>query len=246
MAGSISTFKSSFTTDLARPSRFDVQFPIPLALFPYRNTSQQLTLRCEAAQLPSRTLATTEQKIGANPVEKYPYMSNYNEASMTFIVSDDMSEKNFFDAWIELINPSYSYNLGYKDDFVSTITINQYDVTNHKSYSINLIDAYPIVVNQLDLNWSSTDAHKLTVVFAYTYWQNNSIQNLGQSLLQTLLSDVTSGLFSDSATTGIPYATAVSPIDQAIDEQAKSAAEYDAQIQNTTDQYLAELAPKDN
>jgi len=64
--------------------------------------------------------------------------------------------------------------------------------------------------------------------------------------LQTLLSDVTSGLFSDSATTGIPYATAVSPIDQAIDEQAKSAAEYDAQIQNTTEQYLAELAPKDN
>jgi hypothetical protein len=67
-------------------------------------------------------------------------------------------------------------------------------VTNNKSYSINLIDAYPISVNQLDLDWSNTDYHKLTVVFAYTYWQNNSVQSIGSSLLQTLLSEVTAGI----------------------------------------------------
>ena len=86
-----------------------------------------------------------------------------------------MSEKEFFDGWMELINPSSTFIFKYKGDYVTDITVNQYDVTNTVSYSVNLVDAFPISVNQLDLDWSSTDYHKLTVVFAFTYWKNNSI-----------------------------------------------------------------------
>ena len=64
MAGSINDFKSSFSKDLARPSRFDVNIPIPLTLLPYIRSSRNLNYRCENAQLPGRTFATTEQKIG--------------------------------------------------------------------------------------------------------------------------------------------------------------------------------------
>jgi len=194
MAGSITEFKSSFGNDLARPSRFDVTIPIPIVLLPFRNTARQLSLRCETAQLPSSTLSTTEQRIGSNPVERYPYQSTYNDLELTFIVSDDMSEKVFFDSWLELINPSYNFNFKYKSDYSVTMQVNQYDVTNNKSYAINLIEAYPIAVNQLDLDWSSTEHHKLTVVFAYTYWQNNSLQSIGSSLLQTALSQITAGI----------------------------------------------------
>jgi hypothetical protein len=193
MAGSINDFKSSFVTDLARPSRFDVQIPVPLTLYPFLNTSRKLNFRCENAQLPSRTFATMDQKFGSNPIEKYPYQPQYNDVELTFVVSDDMSEKIFFDSWLEYINPSYTFNFKYKSDYATTVTINQYDVASNKTYSINLIDAYPIAVNQLDLDWSNTDYHKLTVVFAYTYWQNNSIQALGTSLLQTAISKITAG-----------------------------------------------------
>ena len=193
MAGSINDFKSSFVTDLARPSRFDVSIPVPLTLYPFLNTSRKLNFRCENAQLPSRTFATMDQKFGSNPIEKYPYQPQYNDVELTFVVSDDMSEKIFFDSWLEYINPSYTFNFKYKSDYATTVTINQYDVASNKTYSINLIDAYPIAVNQLDLDWSNTDYHKLTVVFAYTYWQNNSIQALGTSLLQTAISKITAG-----------------------------------------------------
>ena len=86
MAGSITEFKSSFGNDLARPSRFDVTIPIPITLIPFRNTARQLTLRCETAQLPSRTFATAEQRYGSNPVEKYPHQPQYNDLELTFIV----------------------------------------------------------------------------------------------------------------------------------------------------------------
>ena len=63
MAGNINEFKSSFRTDISKPNRFDVSFPVPLTLIVYRNIAQTLSLRCENAELPGRTIATMEQKI---------------------------------------------------------------------------------------------------------------------------------------------------------------------------------------
>jgi hypothetical protein len=44
MAGSITDFKASFRTDLARPNRFDVNIPIPIGLLPYRGIGRTLGL----------------------------------------------------------------------------------------------------------------------------------------------------------------------------------------------------------
>jgi hypothetical protein len=172
MAGNINDFKSSFTKDLAKSNRFDVIIPVPLPLVLERNKARQLTYRCEEAQLPGRTLSTAELKIGSSPNEKYPYGTTFNDIDLTFIVDDTMNQKSFFDAWLNYINPSYSWNLRYKEDYATVITINQYDAQNRNSYSINLYEAFPISMNQLDLSWGSEGYHKLVVTFAYTSWSN--------------------------------------------------------------------------
>lgn len=182
MAGSINEFKSSFRTDVARNNKFDVNINIPLVMIPYISSAKSLNYRCENANLPGRTFATTEQKT-YGPIEKYPYLTTYNDIDLTFIVDDDMSQKIFFDAWMNYINPQYNNNMRFKGDYATIITINQYDVTNQLSYSVNLYDAYPISINQLDLDWSNDGHHKLVITFAYTYWQNNSVQALGMQLV---------------------------------------------------------------
>jgi len=164
MAGTISEFAHSFSADVARPSKFDVYIP----------GSPSLNYRCEISQLPGRHLSTVEQKT-YGPFEKFPYHVSYNDIDMTFLVDDNMTEKLFFDKWLEQINPTSSFDIAYKSDYVVDITINQYNVVNEISYSAILSDAYPINVNQLDLDWSNADGkHKLSVTFAYTYWINNS------------------------------------------------------------------------
>ena len=209
MAGSINDFKSTFTKDLARPNRFDVNIPVPLTLIPYVKSSRRLNYRCENAQLPGRTLATTEQKIGSNPIEKYPYVSTFNDIDLTFIVDNSMEQKVFFDAWLNYINPTYNNNMRYKGDYTTTIVINQYNVANELTYSVNLIDAYPISINQMDLNWSDDGYHKLSVTFAYTYWQNNSLQALGMELVDAginAVNNIVGGLGGNAvggASTGI-------------------------------------------
>ena len=71
MAGSIADFKASFSTDLARPNRFDVNVPIPIGLLPYRQIGRTLSMRCENAELPGRSISTTSMKI-YGVEEKFP------------------------------------------------------------------------------------------------------------------------------------------------------------------------------
>lgn len=194
MTSTISQFRSSFKKDIARPNRFDVFIPIPYVLLPYYNDSKNLALRCEAALLPSRTLATTEKKIGSVPIQKFPYLSTYTDVVLTFIVSGDMSEKIFFDAWLEVINPSSNFNFRYKKDYSTDIVIRQYDMSNNLVYDTMLIDAFPAAVNQLDLDWSSDGYHKLAVVFEYTYWTNTLLNNIGKNTLTQGLTGLNSYL----------------------------------------------------
>jgi hypothetical protein len=197
MAGTIDQFRASFSTDLARPSRFDVNIPIPVALGFNITTGRSLNMRCEAAQLPGRTIETTTKKLGSAPIEKFPIHTNYNEITLDFIVSDNMNEKIFFDAWMELINPTTDFNMQYKNNYAVDILINQYDVTNKLTYSANMIEAFPIDVNQMDLNWSSVDSvHKLSVVFAYKQWQNNTVSSLIQQIKNSALTGIVNNLTS--------------------------------------------------
>lgn len=208
MSGSIADFKASFNTELARPSRFDVSIPIPLGMIPYRKDARLLTMRCEMAELPGRSIRTTPMKI-YGVVEQFPYMTSYSDIVLTFIVGDDMTEKKFFDAWLEWINPTLNYNLKYKADYAVALRINQYDVQNQLSYSVDLLDAYPTEINKMDLNWSSNGYHKITVKFAYTSWRNNTVQALGMEILENALaSSITPPIVTNSTLAADQFAAA--------------------------------------
>ena len=195
MAGTISEFRSSFNTDVARVSRFDVTIPIPLALRNTKIDTRQLSFRCEKAEMPGRAFATIEKKMGSAPVEKFPYHTTYNEMTLDFMVSDDMNEKIFFDSWMDLINPTTDYNFQYKTNYAVDMSINQYDVSNKPIYTATLIEAFPMQVNQLDLDWTSDGYHKLAVQFIYKQWTGSYENSLRQSVINAgltgLLNDLT-------------------------------------------------------
>jgi len=175
MAGSISAFKSSFRTDLARPNRFDIIIPLPVVLFSAPLvTSRTLSYRCESTTLPGKTFEMHEQKT-YGPIEKHPHLVSYTDIDVTILMDDDMKQKYAFDSWFNYINSRFDNNYNYKDEYSTIITINQYDVANKLSYSVDLYEAFPTSMNQMDLDWSNDGVHKLSVTFAYTYWRNNSL-----------------------------------------------------------------------
>lgn len=182
----IKEFLDSFkNTELARPSNFEVEIPIPTFLLNLTQEIGNMSFRCESAQLPTRTFSLVEQKT-YGPVRFFPVQNSYENINLTFLCSDNMIEKSFFDNWMNFISVSYRnstvdlfnvnsrlyFDFEYKDNYQQTITIKQKDVTGKSSYEIRLIEAYPISVNQLDLDWASVDnVHKLSVVFNYRYFE---------------------------------------------------------------------------
>jgi hypothetical protein len=74
-------------------------------------------------------------------------------------------------------------------------------VKHEESYAVKLINAYPISVNQLDLDWSADGHHKLTVLFAYDYWQSSYLSDFTSSIPTTesqKLKDVNFSLLSEA------------------------------------------------
>jgi hypothetical protein len=179
MAGSIQEFKSTFKRDLARPNRFDVFINVPpvissLAGQSQRQVARSLRYNCESTNLPSRTFATTEQKT-YGPIEKYPYLTTYNDLDITLIVDDAMSQKYIFDSWMEYINPAFTNDFKYKEDYATVLTVNQYNLQNELVYAVDFFECYPISINQMDLDWQLEGYHKLNVTFAYTRWFNRTL-----------------------------------------------------------------------
>lgn len=191
MSSNIRDFVSSFKKDPALSSKFDVFITVPPILaVTYGTVSKQLSLRCEMTELPGRVFNVTERKFGSAPIQKVPFQSVYDDVTMSFIVSGDMTERLVFDQWMELINPSSTYNFKYKADYVTDVSIRQYDLQNNLTYESILIDAFPLAVNQMELDWTSENYHRLSVTFAYTNWQqgttNNMFKNLGAQALSGL------------------------------------------------------------
>ena len=162
---------ASFKSDFARPNRFEVFFPLPAGLNSFGNSRDILTFRCENAQLPGRTFATAEQRT-YGPIEKFPYLTTYNDLDVTLIVDGDMRQKRLFDSWMELVNPSSTNNFRYRNAYSTMLSIRQYEVTDRISYQVRFINAYPISMNQMDLDWQADGYHKLNITFAYTRWQS--------------------------------------------------------------------------
>lgn len=183
----INSFINSFNTyEVARPNRFLVTINGPTQMG-QTNLFRQLTLRCENAELPGRTFGTVDQKTSSNPTTKSPIHTSYNDLSLTFIVSGDMAEKHLFDQWMEVINPQNTYDFAYKNEYVGQITITQYSLDGYPVASISVYNAYPIVVNQMDLDWSADGHHKLTVVFAFDEWINNDVTSLNSDTINATM-----------------------------------------------------------
>jgi len=214
MAFNVNKFISHFDAQdgFSKSSKFDVLLNVPSFLMGM-GTSEQLSLQCEAAELPGYTINTIDNKIFGAPTPLAGTPS-FGDVTLTFICAGNLWEKKFFDAWINNIIPKQTYLVNYKMNYVTDIVIRQYsefmpmdiyDLTReealrtdktqlgetrptlatvstmtpmdperyskpHVTYACTLINAFPVTVNALNLNWGTDEIHRLTVAFKFDRW----------------------------------------------------------------------------
>ena len=150
---------------LARPAYFRVMFSGKL--FRARKI-EALALLCNQASIPGRA-------ISANPVRTYgprrlnPNLTTYDDIGMTFYCqNDDLFPRPLFEEWQNAVIEATTGIINYPDNYVADVEIEQYDETGKITYAIRLIDAFPIIVAPMALDWGARDTiHNLNVSFSY-------------------------------------------------------------------------------
>lgn len=176
--------------DLIKSSRFVIQILAPQVLsvndpglpnYSKFDTSD-LTYLCESAELPGRGFMNSDIRY-YGPNYKIPYQTTYEDLNLTFLCRDKFKERKFFDDWMELINPTDTYNFSYRSTYVTTINIFQMSDVTYQSdnpddpmraqqrYTITCEEAYPILVNPQPMTWADDNFHRLTITFTYKRWR---------------------------------------------------------------------------
>lgn len=184
MAFNITEFASTFhRSGLHRPNQFLVIFD-----------DRELSLHGEAAELPGRMLQTQDYRY-FGPSRRIPFQTLYPEISMTFSLSGDLREREYFMSWQDRAigdhrkrNSSItaaSSDIGYYNSYVKDVEIRAYEEGDDSAYhSIILHEAFPAQVTAVPLSWAETDSNsKLNVQFMYHRFTD---KGLGEYLTSSL------------------------------------------------------------
>lgn len=130
-------------------------------------TGSRLMFYCFNAEIPGVSYQTDDNRIYGSQF-KVPYMPQYNDIDLEFYVGDDMFERWFFEGWMHSIMDPQTQDFNYIGEFSTSITITQMDLNDQDTYTCTLLEAFPISINQMDLNWDTqNEIHRVSVTFTY-------------------------------------------------------------------------------
>jgi len=143
-----------------------------------------IRFRAESVKAPGITLLSSDiNRYGVGPTQKQPHSANFSENSISFICDRQSTLWQFWYQWARTIfefagtesspfnneaNQIPRYVTEYKDNFSTTIEITIYDDMGEVAQIINMFQAFPTAINDIQLNWSDSNLLKVNVTIAYT------------------------------------------------------------------------------
>lgn len=192
---------ASFMTEMnsrgvLRPNQFVVTMGIPPCMAVTTDENKVLTMRCESASIPDVTLATQEiMRYGYGPMESTPYTAVFSGVNLTFVLDKTSLVYRYFNRWMQSVvnfnlndgsmdsqfttnglarNTLNAYEVGYKDDYTTSVNITVFDEQTVPRIQTTLHSAYPKAISAVDLNWGSTDVVRMNVALAFREYYTNT------------------------------------------------------------------------
>lgn len=188
MAFNINEFSAQVgSLGVLKPNKFDVQI-IPVNNNFYDGNDpifQVMKFRAEQVILPGVNIRLSDvNRYGIGASQKFAHNVAYQNVSMTFVEAENTLILKFFTLWMNKIFkmsgplPQYKpgYLTGYKDSYVSTVVITNYNDYGEKNNIVLLRDAFPVSISDTQLSWSDDNSLlRLRVDFAFTEWINQGM-----------------------------------------------------------------------
>jgi hypothetical protein len=160
---------------MSRTNRYRVVFSPPNNV--NSDSLQKVLLFCDQIQLPGLTYAT-------NPVRTFgelresPYDRLYDTCNISFYVDTDLRVKRLFDSWINSIQNPVSRHFNYYKDYTTDLSIEVQDVQDMTRYKLELFECYPKSIGSTQLDYSSKEIMKLSVVMQYRNFSASGTEQL--------------------------------------------------------------------
>lgn len=181
---------NSYYGGLGKSARFAVRFAAPRVLLSkYGAFVRDFTYLCEAAEMPGRGFQSLDVRY-YGPNQKLPFQTQYEDTTMTFLCRSESFERQFFDDWMEAINPTNSFDFNYRSEYETKIDIIQLadysgaaavgpnqpgsGANPKQTYMITLFNAYPALVNPQPMTWADDQFQRLGVTFTYHKWRREN------------------------------------------------------------------------
>lgn len=187
----IDDFVSSINRDgVVKSNRYVVDFTLPEYLRGEADVYEQkkkLSLRCENVTMPGMSFMSLNSlpRFGYGAPETIPYGVTFDDFTCSFLLDTKSDIHKFFYNWTQSIvnykargqstfrssGPANMavYEVGYKDKYVSDITITVFDTTDVKLFTLKAYRCYPKSLPQIPLGWASNDELvKLNIEFSCT------------------------------------------------------------------------------
>lgn len=155
-------------------------------------SARDIILFCDNANMPSVRLAVDEEIVrnGYGPAESMPYKPMFTEVQLGFYGDGEGMIHTFFQEWINsIVNfdlrngyEAFSsrtgmspYEVAYKEDYATQMQMCVYNETQNNIIEIEIFEAFPLAIDDIQLNWGSNDEiMRINVRFSFTYYVSKS------------------------------------------------------------------------
>ena len=167
---SLNDFKTLINTGggIAKPTHYKIVLP---NLNSGDRDIQDMQLLCNATTLPGDQIMTNDRVIGMKP-ELMAYSFSHGDVQLTFYETNKYQVKKYFDTWKSNIIDQNDKTLKYKSEYAKTVTIHQLNSMGDSVYSVELIDAFPTTISEIQLGARNTDSvTEINVQLSYTTYK---------------------------------------------------------------------------
>lgn len=175
---SITEFRSQVLRygSFAKSSKFEIMIaPANQFLLGWSDFLRDVPLLASSAELPGTAFEESSARY-YGPDFKFPTKRVYTPMTIGFMIQDDMSTKNFFDAWHDYADGGPGdYDIRYKEEYVTSVNVIQFDEYGVPTYQVTLNKAWPASVMAIPLNWGDETFTRLTVQFDYKNFQQRGL-----------------------------------------------------------------------
>ena len=103
----------------------------------------------------------------------------FGEVALSFYANQDLDERVLFEEWQKLTYDTETYDIGYYQDYIGSVSVFVLDRQDKRRYGVRLEEAFPKSLDPIPLSYSSgSTINRVGVSIQYRYWTNLKTEDL--------------------------------------------------------------------